>query len=82
MLGLRRMKPRKIIIAYNAEAGLFGAAKNWASKVLWPDLNPCTLCRITHDVRGNFTRGKSISNPSAGRNALLLLQYADSKLLR
>ncbi|KAF0172908.1 MAG: hypothetical protein FD161_3912 [Limisphaerales bacterium] len=46
------MQPRKIILAYNADAGLFNAAKDWASKLLWPDSNPCTLCRITYDVRG------------------------------
>lgn len=50
--GHRLMQPRKIILAYNADAGLFNAAKDWASKLLWPDSNPCTLCRITYDVRG------------------------------
>lgn len=46
------MKPRKIILAYNADSGLFNAAKDWTSKLLWPDSNPCALCRITYDVRG------------------------------
>ncbi|MFA6543051.1 MAG: hypothetical protein WCS99_01405 [Limisphaerales bacterium] len=46
------MKPRKIILAYNADSGLFNAAKDWTSKLLWPDSNPCALCRITFNVRG------------------------------
>lgn len=46
------MKPRRIILAYNADAGLFNAAKDWTSSLLWPDSNPCALCRITYNVRG------------------------------
>ena len=42
------MTPERLLIVYNAEAGLIAGAKDSLHKLLRPDTYPCSLCALTH----------------------------------
>lgn len=67
------MQPRKVIIAYNAEAGLFNAAKDWTSKLLWPDSNPCTLCQSSADLQSGGCSRRGNHHPPVACSLFLAM---------
>jgi hypothetical protein len=42
------LTPERLLIVYNAEAGLIAGAKDSLHKLLRPDTYPCSLCALTH----------------------------------
>ena len=41
-------RPDRLLIVYNAEAGLLAGVKDSIHKLLRPDTYPCSLCALTH----------------------------------
>jgi hypothetical protein len=46
------MKPKKLILVYNANSGLFSQAADFAHKIVSPSTYRCHLCAITY---GDFS---------------------------
>ena len=44
------MSPPRLLIVYNAEAGIAAGIKDSIHKLLKPDTYPCSLCALTHGV--------------------------------
>lgn len=44
------MTPERLLIVYNAEAGLLAGLSDSINKLLKPDTYPCSLCALTHGV--------------------------------
>ncbi len=42
--------PERLLIVYNAEAGIAAGIKDSIHKLLRPDTYPCSLCALTHGV--------------------------------
>ena len=42
------MRPARLLIVYNAEAGIAAGIKDSLHKLLSPDTYPCSLCALTH----------------------------------
>ena len=42
------MTPERLLIVYNAEAGIAAGIKDSLHKLLKPDTYPCSLCALTH----------------------------------
>lgn len=40
--------PERLLVVYNADAGLRAAAADWLHKLLSPATYPCDLCALTH----------------------------------
>lgn len=44
--------PTKLILAYNAQNGLFNALNDWAHKIFSPATYECRLCHFTYGLTG------------------------------
>jgi hypothetical protein len=42
------LSPERLLIVYNAEAGIAAGIKDSIHKLLKPDTYPCSLCALTH----------------------------------
>jgi hypothetical protein len=42
------LTPKRLLIVYNAEAGLLAGARDSLHKLLKPETYPCSLCALTH----------------------------------
>jgi len=42
------LTPKRLLIVYNAEAGIAAGIKDSIHKLLKPDTYPCSLCALTH----------------------------------
>jgi hypothetical protein len=53
-VSVKKETPTKpaLILAYNADSGLFNTVADIAHKVFSPQTYPCNLCRLTHSTFG------------------------------
>jgi hypothetical protein len=56
------LSPERLLIVYNAEAGLLAGAKDSLHKLLRPDTYPCSLCALTHGTLRMDPRWKRFLN--------------------